>query len=309
MQKLQSVLFEQAPVVIGISGGVDSIVLAHLVAEQLDSGMITLAHFDHGIRSPEERDRDRAVIESFALQHHLRFRIEEARPSDVLSEASARNARYAFLKRVAADVGAKTIMTAHHQDDLIETAIINIIRGTGPAGLSSLGSRRDIMRPLLAFTKADIVAYAQNHQLQWHEDSTNIDQRYLRNYVRHSITPHFNSADRASFVAIIEQAKTLNEAIHTEMEALLAQLQTDATDPSCLEIDRLGFILLEHKIACALVHFLMYQRLAGTTPDKRTIDKISIFCKTARRGARLDLSKSTYLQAQEAKLVFCLKSS
>jgi tRNA(Ile)-lysidine synthase TilS/MesJ len=89
------------------------------------------------------------------------------------SEAKARDARYKFLEEVKAVNKAKAIVTAHHQDDVLETAILNMLRGTGRRGLTSLQNRKNLIRPLLKFSKAAIKNYAKSHKLKWREDSTN----------------------------------------------------------------------------------------------------------------------------------------
>src|SRR6266540_5641084 len=139
--------------VVAVSGGVDSMVLLHML-HQGPGLQLIVAHFEHGIRP--DSDSDRKLVEAAAKHYGLPFRFAHGNLGPQASEAAARQARYAFLRMVQKESGAQGVITAHHQDDLIETAIINLLRGTGRKGLSALASTDDLIRPLLAATKADI---------------------------------------------------------------------------------------------------------------------------------------------------------
>lgn len=141
---------------------------------------LLVAHFDHGIR-PDSRE-DTKLVANLAQKYGLEFatRREELGPN--ASEELARERRYGFLRELADKHGAQ-IITAHHQDDLVESIAINLIRGTAWRGLAVLNSP-GVVRPLLGMTKAEILDYAKDNSLDWHEDSTNSDTKYLRNSLR-----------------------------------------------------------------------------------------------------------------------------
>jgi tRNA(Ile)-lysidine synthase TilS/MesJ len=105
-----------------------------------------VAHYDHGVRSDSQLDRQ--LVQGVARQHGLTFVYDEGKLGPGTSEAVARKARYAFLRKVQQTTGARAIITAHHEDDLLETALLNLLRGTGRRGVTSLRSRHDIHRPL-----------------------------------------------------------------------------------------------------------------------------------------------------------------
>ncbi len=185
--------------VVAVSGGVDSVVLLHKLMQQhkLESVHRTalsnsspeyiIAHFDHGIRV--ESSEDRKFVEKLANDYDLKFEYSEGNLGAKASEATARTARYKFLRSVAKKHKAEKIITAHHSDDLLETMVLNIIRGTGPRGLAPMKNNNDILRPLINRTKDDLINYARENNLEWREDSTNNDEKYLRNYVRKNIMP------------------------------------------------------------------------------------------------------------------------
>ena len=181
---------ESGTYIVAVSGGVDSIVLLDILKNQTDLNLI-VAHFDHGVRTDSELDRQ--FVEKLSKKINLPFVYESAQLGSAASEEAARSARYAFLERARQAYQARAIVTAHHQDDVLETAIINLLRGTNRRGLSSLTSRPQLARPLLHVSKRDLKAYAQEQGLVWREDSTNSDDSYLRNYVRLHLVPQFSS--------------------------------------------------------------------------------------------------------------------
>lgn len=164
--------------VVAVSGGVDSVVLLDMAVKKGQD--IVVAHFDHGIRADSADDAQ--FVRGLADAYGVPFETAREELGATASEELARKRRYAFLNAVAKKHDAK-IMTAHHADDIIETIAINIVRGTGWRGLAVLNSPH-IERPLLDKTKADILEYAQLHSLEWREDSTNQDTKYLRNDLR-----------------------------------------------------------------------------------------------------------------------------
>ncbi|MBL8032022.1 MAG: tRNA lysidine(34) synthetase TilS, partial [Candidatus Doudnabacteria bacterium] len=223
--------------VVAVSGGVDSVVLLHLLAQGATKSQsnpkthatyhlppttyqLIVAHFDHGIRP--DSDADRQFVQELAAACGLPFVYERAELGAGASEAVARNARYDFLRRVKDEHQAEAIVTAHHQDDVLETIIINWLRGTKSRGLSSLRSTPEIRRPLLGWSKQQIRAYAHLHTLQWREDSTNEDETYLRNYVRRQIIPKISAKMREQLLVHSERAASLNDAISAVTNEYLA---------------------------------------------------------------------------------------
>ena len=133
----------EIPVVIGVSGGVDSMVLLYLSMQQLPKNAIIVAHFDHGLRG-DASDGDRIFVENFCRENNLIFeseiqKIDEIANSQKMSiEAAARKYRYQFFAKIYQKYDANALCTAHHADDRIESAMFNIIRGTKFGGLIAL---------------------------------------------------------------------------------------------------------------------------------------------------------------------------
>lgn len=265
--------------VVAVSGGIDSMALLHALY-QLPDMRLVVAHYDHGIR--DDSAEDRKHVEATAAQYDLPFIYEEGRLGEQTSEATARKARYAFLRRAQKEQGAHGIITAHHQDDMLETAIINMLRGTHRKGLSALASTDELLRPLLEYSKDDLLQYAKAHHIAWREDSTNADERYLRNYVRKHIVPRFGKEGRAALLDKVQQAQRLNAQIDELLNRDLDQ------QPAPDQLNRAWFIQLPHAVACEMMAaWLRRNGIAGF--DSRLIDRLVVAAKTAHPGKRADI--------------------
>ena len=153
--------------VLAVSGGVDSMVLLDLLSKLPDIELV-VAHFNHGIR--DDSDEDEGLVIAAAQRYGLPFAVGLGKLGPCTSEDEARQARYAFLEEVQEDFEAGGIITAHHLDDLIETAFLNILRGTNSRGLIAITDNPKITRPILKTSKKSILKYAQEHSLRWRED-------------------------------------------------------------------------------------------------------------------------------------------
>ncbi len=284
---------------VAVSGGVDSMVLLDVLRSQ--PGMeLVVAHFEHGIR--EDSDQDRQLVEATAKQYELPFVCEHGRLGAHPSEAAARDARYAFLRRVARDVQAAAIVTAHHQDDLLETAVLNLVRGTGRKGLSSLASGGDIQRPLLQTSKAAIKQYALQHAIAWHEDSTNRDDTYARNYIRHTILPRLGQEGRAQLLAHLQKAADTNPVID---ELLMADLSRHHSDDG---IDRAWFIMLPYDVSCEVM--AAWLRSHGVREfNRKGIERLVVVSKVSQPGKQFDVNAGYLLKVGRRTLRLCDRSS
>lgn len=170
--------------VVGLSGGIDSIVLLHALAALSLEGLSAL-HVHHGISN--NADRWARFCADFARQLGIPFECVsvavERKSTDGL-EAAARRARH----RAFADCKADWIVLAHHRDDQAETLLFNLLRGTGIAGAAAMRERSErLLRPFLTIGRDEIKSYADLHWLGWIEDESNADTRHARNFLRHRI--------------------------------------------------------------------------------------------------------------------------
>jgi tRNA(Ile)-lysidine synthase len=273
--------------VVAVSGGVDSTVLLDLL--RLHPGLkLIVAHYDHGIR--EDSEQDKAFVEVLARRWGLPFVYDRGHLGAEASEAAARQARYGFLQKVRVGSGYDAIITAHHQDDVLETALINLLRGTGRKGLSSLKSTDGIIRPLLHAPKSEIIDYARRHGLPWREDSTNRDTKYLRNHIRHNVLPRFDATQRAQ---LVEVAARMHE-INGELDDLLRQ----QVQP---ELGREWFILLPHDIAREVM--AAWLRLHDIRDfDRKTVERLTVAAKVAHPGKIVDVTRGHAMQVGKQHL-------
>ena len=264
--------------VVAVSGGVDSMALLHLLREQASKDKtwkLVVAHLDHGIR--EDSAEDRKLVQSAANGYRLPFVYHEARLGPGTSEAEARQARYDFLRSVQRASRSRAIITAHHQDDLLETAIINLLRGTGRKGLTALSSREETLRPALGVTKSALLAYARENNLMWREDITNQNTIYLRNYVRHKLLPRFSKTDIAKLITIVTKSAATNQAL----DSLLANLLKPMIKAG--RIDRQWFNGLPHNVAREVL--AAWLRAFGIRDfDRKALERLVVAAKVAAAG-------------------------
>ena len=264
--------------IVAVSGGVDSAVLLDVLTQQKNLRLV-VAHFDHGIR-PDSAD-DMAFVRELAASHGLPFISERAELGAGVSEEVARKARYAFLERARRHHRAQAIITAHHQDDVLETALINLYRGTGWRGLCSLRDTAERRRPLLQTSKAEILSYAKAHNLAWREDSTNADRRYLRNRIRQQVVPTMSPQTRQEFLALIAQQTELR----AEIEYSLNQLH----DAGQASLSRAQLISLPNTVAKETLLAVVY-KLARRRVEGRMLTRMLWFVKTAHLYKTLQVS-------------------
>lgn len=260
--------------IVAVSGGVDSMVLLDVLA-YLPGLTLVVAHFDHGIR--QDSAQDRAFVAHAAQHYKLPYIYEEGHLGVAASEAQARKARYDFLERARERHGAQAIITAHHQDDLIETMFINLIRGTNRKGLSSLRSRSKLLRPLLKTGKGTIVEYAQQHKIAWHEDSTNSSSTYLRNRLRKTVLPRLTPDQRAQLLAINQRAA----AVNTELDQAIAEVLHAVTPGG--KLSRHQFAQLPHAIAKEVMAAWLRAHDVRNMSAKQ-IERLVVTTKTAQAG-------------------------
>jgi tRNA(Ile)-lysidine synthetase-like protein len=243
---------------------------------------LTVAHFDHGIR--DDSHLDKKFVEQMAKSHGLPFVHGKGFLGPAASEATAREARYNFLHAVQNASAAKAIITAHHQDDLIETALLNILRGTGRRGLTSLKSTDGIIRPLLSHPKERIKTYASDNKIGWREDSTNADARYRRNYLRQNVMSKLTPGQRAQLYILLEDLATINDKLDAEIINMLH------VQPALDTIERNWFIALPHDVSQEVLHFWLTNRKIKNL-NRRRIDQLVTAIKTGKSNTVHEVNK------------------
>lgn len=213
-------------VLVAVSGGVDSVVLLYCLHRLAPSCGIRLAvgHLDHGLRG-EAGAVDAAFVRELAEVLDLPAVVKHLPPGAVAArgrslQEAARVARYAFLAEAADETGADRIALAHTADDVAETVLMNLLRGSGLAGLRGIPPVRGerVIRPLLAVRKEQVEAFARAHRLRFRPDPSNDDPRFLRNRIRHRLLPFLEKEFNPRVVEGLARAAALLAEDHAYLE-------------------------------------------------------------------------------------------
>ncbi|PKD16640.1 tRNA(Ile)-lysidine synthetase [Salegentibacter salinarum] len=200
---------------LAVSGGVDSVVLAHLCSvAKLD---FALAHCNFNLRD-EESDADEDFVADFAKKLKVKLFVENfdteqyAKDNGLSIQMAARDLRYEWFEELRLKYQYDYTLTAHHANDSLETFFINLLRGAGLEGLSGINSDSNkIIRPLLNFSRKEIEAYAIENNISWREDSSNTSTKYLRNKIRHDIVPVFEELNPQFLETFLKTQSHLKE--------------------------------------------------------------------------------------------------
>jgi tRNA(Ile)-lysidine synthase len=206
-------------VVIGLSGGSDSVALALILrdlSEHDPFAVVGLAHLNHRMRPTA--DRDEAFCRNFAAAIHVPLEVESidvagyAATQRLSREDAARRLRYDFLHRAAMTVGADRVAVGHTRDDQAETFLLKLVRGAGLTGLAGIHPQRgEVIRPLLDVARVDLRRFLESRGQQWVDDESNEDIENPRNRIRHRVLPELNQAYPSAASAIARTAGLIRE--------------------------------------------------------------------------------------------------
>ncbi len=243
MEKFNKALFKpKEKILVGVSGGLDSIVLLHYLVKKCTALklQLTVIHFNHLLRG-KNAYRDADFVSDLAKKYKLPFMLgvrdvkKYAEENKLSIEDAARTLRYRYFQQAAQESGATKIALAHNQDDQIETIVMRFLRGSAAKGLAGIAESRmagtlEIIRPLLKVSRKDIKKYAVKNNLKNIEDETNKDTVYLRNKVRRELIPVLKKYNPNLEEALVRQAD-----IFLEEEAYLQQKTAEAYRETLLE--------------------------------------------------------------------------
>jgi tRNA(Ile)-lysidine synthase len=204
-------------VLVGLSGGSDSVALAFVLRELSEHGgfsVVGLAHVNHQLRP--EAARDEQFCREVAVRLDLPIHVESvdvrsyAASQRLSIEDAARHLRYESLRRSAVEIRADRVAVGHTRDDQAETFLLKLIRGAGMTGLGGVYPQRgEVIRPLLEVSREDLREYLRSSGQTWVEDDTNTDLRNPRNRIRHRVLPELNLAAGADTTSAIARAAGL----------------------------------------------------------------------------------------------------
>ena len=232
-------LLRPGPIVVAVSGGTDSTALVLLLADLAPGFGIVLhvAHFDHRIRKTGAQDAQ--FVSDLAAKVGATIRVGRAE-TPTKSEDDARQARYAFLRRVASERNAALIATGHTKDDQAETVLLHLARGSGIAGLSAMRPLREgIVRPLLSIGRAETAAVCAAAGVTPREDPSNRSLRYARNRIRRRVIPELARINPQISDALSRLADAAADVLASHQQRATSALAA-ATNDGTIDLDALG---------------------------------------------------------------------
>lgn len=283
-------LFSQGDrVLVALSGGVDSVVLLHLLhnCRYLLGIEVVAAHFDHAMRADSAADAD--WVKAFCEARQIKLVMERShRP--LHGETDARIERYRFLQDVRQRHSCNRVATAHHADDQAETILFRLLRGTGLRGLAGIPLKRGpFVRPLLPFRKQALIDYATSHNLPHRDDPTNEELKYVRNRIRHLVIPALQIVRPDAVRAVLKMAR---HAARTESawNSLLKEQEAvveTASHKDVIELARPKLLEYHAEFRARLMR--RYLRRFGIVPARAHTASVLHFVERAQSGAVLPL--------------------
>lgn len=284
--------------IIAVSGGVDSMALLDMLVKNKVN--LTVVNIDHGIRSDGQKDRE--LVEGYCRDNNIKFIFKELNLGEHASEDTARIGRYKVLRECLMLEGADAIITAHHQDDMIETALINLIRGTGWRGIAPFALKTEIVRPLLGYTKKQIVDYAKKNNLAWNDDQTNANEAYLRNYIRLTLLPKLKKRDAdfyETFLKYILQQQKIRLNIQEELDRWVNS--NTRKKNGVIEVDRYKLIMLPSDVAYEVMQHI-FKVTCDNTLERSLAQSALLFAKVASPGKMMPLGSDWLVRATKTTL-------
>ena len=318
--KAHALLEHGTHLLVGVSGGADSVAMLHALVELAPTLELTLtvAHLNHGIRDVAAEDA--RFVETLCQSLGVAFTSDSvnvptlAKNAGVSLEMAARDARYHFFATAAAAVGANAVATAHTQDDQAETVLLKLIRGAGCSGLngiarSSIMQGLSVIRPLLDTTRESVEAYLRERGLRWKEDATNQDTRLKRNRIRHDVLPlleeHLNPRVKE---ALAKTAEILTEENAYMSAATAVALKLAQKTPTSLTIP----ILLQQSAALQRRVLQQWLILNGITAQQlrfEVIERLLLIMRSSSGSGCVTLSSECEARREYDLLHFMQKET
>ena len=304
-------------IVIGVSGGPDSIALLNVLLEIKNENKINfnmvVCHINHMIR--EEANSDEEYVSDFCKRYNIEFysrRIEIekiAKESKIGTEEAGRNARYEFFNEILEKTSANKIATAHTANDNAETVLMNIIRGSGTSGLKGIDAYRDnLIRPLINCSRYEIEEYCDKNNLNPRIDKTNFENIYTRNKGRNMLIPYvkenFNPNIIESINRLSELSKQENEYLEMQTQKAYKNVLISAkNDEIILDLNRFNLqeLVIKNRLVLYTINILFGTR-SGI--EKKHIEDIIKLCSNNIGNKFLIPNKKVKILVKNKKIFF-----
>lgn len=282
LENLKKFLPKEAKIILGVSGGPDSIFLLHILdkLKNIHPIKIVIAHVNHLLRG-KESDLDEKFVKNLAKEkNHIIHLLKKdiAKTSKTLKkglEETGREIRYEFFKELAKKQKANFLLTAHHADDNLETIIMNFVRGAGLNGLAGmkeiekLDKNLHLIRPLLDISKDQILKYLKANHLPYRTDKSNKNTIYKRNYIRHKIIPSLKKINPNISSTIAKNTKHIREISKLLEEKTITFIDKNSLNKSKTKINAKSLKSQPKTIQKEIILHL-YKNLAGNTKNIET---------------------------------------
>lgn len=283
----QNLISPESTIIVGLSGGPDSVFLLHyLVSLRQEKGLTLIAaHLDHGWRA--ESSQDASFCQELAKKYKVPFIAKNLK--DALAdfkfngskEELGRKARRAFFEQVAKGHNAQAIALAHHADDQMETFFLRLIRGASLSGLAGMKPKDGLyIRPLLDISKQEILDYLHEHKITYAIDASNESDEYLRNRIRNQVIPALKNCDDRFEKNFANTHAKLVETEEFLQELCAAQLQVISDENKGLDIPKLLALhpALRNRV---LINWLIIHKVPFT-PSQGLLDEIIRFLENSK---------------------------
>lgn len=287
-------------IVIGLSGGADSVALTHILYSKLGSEKLLCAHVNHSIRG-KEAESDALFAENFAKSLGIEFKLliadipKLSKSEGIGMEECGRRVRYEFFNSLTLSEKS-LIATAHNADDNAETLIMNLLRGSGSKGLSGIPYKRgNVIRPILSLTRGEIEAYNAENNLSFVTDSTNSEDIYLRNKVRHTLIKDLKELSGDFIKNTYRATRILGDDINflqCEAEKLYSKLNKGDY------IDVSEFTSYHVSLKRNLVNLILKENGASDLTEKH----VNAVIDAIENGKSLSVPKNKFVNVKQNKL-------
>ncbi|MEI7580567.1 MAG: tRNA lysidine(34) synthetase TilS [bacterium] len=303
--------YTKPTVLLGLSGGADSVFLFHSLLLLQQDGRIQLhaIHINHGWR--HDAAVDETFCEELCAQHGVTYTTEHTKdwlpfvaPHKQKTgslEANAREIRRVIFTQHKEKLGAQFVALAHHADDQIETFFIRLIRGSGLTGLCSMQPLiNGIIRPLLHCTKHDILAWLSEHNQPFCSDSTNTDLSFLRNRIRSILSPALTACDARSTHSILRTITHLQQEEDVLRKICKQTLQTLTNESGSYSVP--GFLACAPALRARIITEILIAAGVGFTPSEKLFTEIIRFLDSPRGGIHM-LGNTWGIQKKQGRFV------
>lgn len=306
-------------VVIGVSGGPDSMTLLHVLyhLKEKIGFEICVAHINHMIR--EEADSETEYVQNFCKNIGVKCYIQKidvqkkAKELKISTELAGRNARYAFFEEVAEKEKANKIATAHNANDNAETVLMNFMRGSGTSGLKGIEKIRNgkFIRPIIECNRKEIEQYAEENHLDPKYDKSNKENIYTRNKIRNLLIPYIEKEFNPNIIESINRLSTIamkeDEYFHKIVENLFKKLciNGDNCDQNTIIISLKEFNTLDDVIKSRFILYTISKLLGNTQGiEKIHIEDIIKLCGNNIGNKYLTPNKNIKVYVKKGKIFF-----